>query len=73
MATAWDFSTFLSTPSVSCTIPDTFHKPSPEEEVKLANLVAYFGKEGYDVPGSEKDGLTDREMMFLVSSCEDVS
>jgi hypothetical protein len=72
MSTAWDFPTFLSTPSPSCTIPDNFHNPSEEEEVKLANLVAYFGRDGYDVPGSEKDGLTDWEMMFLVSISRDL-
>lgn len=72
-SSAWDFPSFLGTPSSSCLIPDTFHQPSSEEEVKVQNLVAYFGKEGYDVPGSEKAGLTDWEMMFLVSHLADVS
>lgn len=40
----------------------------------LERVITYFGKEGYDVPGSEssergkKSGLTDWEMMFLVRS-----
>lgn len=33
----------------------------------LQNLIAYFSKEGYNVPGAAKAGLTDWEMMFLVS------
>ena len=63
----WDFPLFLGTTSLSCSIPDTFHQPSPEEEVKLQNLIEYFSKEGYDVPQAEKAGLTEWEMMFLVS------
>ena len=62
-----DFPSFLGWPSASCSIPETFHQPLPEEEAKVQSLIEYFGKEGYDVTGSEKDGLTEWEMMFLVS------
>lgn len=65
-STTWDFLSFLGTPSPSCTIPQTFHEPSPEEELKVERLIAYFGNEEYDVPGAEKGGLSDWEMMFLV-------
>ncbi|GHJ89955.1 hypothetical protein NliqN6_6357 [Naganishia liquefaciens] len=60
-----DFPSFLGSPSASCSIPETFHQPLPEEEAKVQSLIEYFGKEGYDVTGSEKDGLTEWEMMFL--------
>ncbi|KAI5450086.1 Phosphatidylinositol transfer protein (PITP) [Naganishia albida] len=63
---SWDFRSFLSDPSPSCSVPQTFHQPNAEENVLVERLIAYFGKDGYDVPGSENGGLTDWEMMFLV-------
>lgn len=51
-------------------------KSLPEEtEIKLTEIIAYFSKEGYELPTTsnsttakdqEKKALSEREMMFLV-------
>jgi hypothetical protein len=64
------FSTSLFSPGPSWIAPPPLVLPE-EEQAKLDELVAYFGKEGYQVEVSEgaveKKLLTEREMMFLVS------
>ncbi|KAJ9091008.1 hypothetical protein QFC19_009304 [Naganishia cerealis] len=70
MSAQWDFPAFLATPPANAR-PVPFHEPSPDEETKVQHVVDYFAAEGYVVPEEEgvgeKGGLSEWEMMFLVS------
>lgn len=70
--TGIDWSSFLATPSVSCSPPHESTAPvTPEHEETLNELIRIFGADDYKLPGADdqpSSGLTDWEKSFLVSS-----